>query len=253
MRKRRRPGPSSRLPTRFVRAERECRARERLFARRAGEAPGVQSLRQLRVLHVSTGPAGPQKQSHSDGGTMKITRRFTEAGKSPYERITFRRATSEIKNPDGSVVFKLDGFDGPGALEPGRRRHPRAEILPQGRRARASEATGRDAGPLVAVALRPRRARPRRPARKRALRRRDRRPPGVRPPRRHLDLLGLEGRLLHHRGRRARLLRRAPLHAGHADGAPRTARSGSTPACTGPTASTVPARATSTSITRPAS
>ncbi|HEX6609343.1 MAG TPA: vitamin B12-dependent ribonucleotide reductase, partial [Hyphomicrobiaceae bacterium] len=41
---------------------------------------------------------------------MKITRRFTEAGKSPYETIKFRRATTEIKNPDGSVVFKLDGF-----------------------------------------------------------------------------------------------------------------------------------------------
>ncbi len=41
---------------------------------------------------------------------MKIARRFTEAGKSPYESIPFRRATSEIKNPDGSVVFRLDGF-----------------------------------------------------------------------------------------------------------------------------------------------
>jgi ribonucleoside-diphosphate reductase alpha chain len=41
---------------------------------------------------------------------MKITRRFTEAGQSPYETIAFRRATSEIKNPDGSVVFRLDGF-----------------------------------------------------------------------------------------------------------------------------------------------
>jgi ribonucleoside-diphosphate reductase alpha chain len=41
---------------------------------------------------------------------MKITRRFTEAGKSPYEKIAFRRALSEIKNPDGSVVFRLDGF-----------------------------------------------------------------------------------------------------------------------------------------------
>jgi ribonucleoside-diphosphate reductase alpha chain len=41
---------------------------------------------------------------------MKITRRFTEAGKSPYDTIKFRRATSEIKNPDGSIVFRLDGF-----------------------------------------------------------------------------------------------------------------------------------------------
>jgi len=44
---------------------------------------------------------------------MKITRRFTEAGKSPYAAIKFRRATSEIRNPDGSVVFRLEGFEVP--------------------------------------------------------------------------------------------------------------------------------------------
>jgi ribonucleoside-diphosphate reductase alpha chain len=41
---------------------------------------------------------------------MQITRRFTEAGKSPYDKIPFRQATSEIKNPDGSIVFQLEGF-----------------------------------------------------------------------------------------------------------------------------------------------
>jgi ribonucleoside-diphosphate reductase alpha chain len=41
---------------------------------------------------------------------MRITRRFTEAGKSPYENMRFRTATSEIKNPDGSVVFRLADF-----------------------------------------------------------------------------------------------------------------------------------------------
>ena len=41
---------------------------------------------------------------------MKISRRFTKAGQSPYETIKFRRATSEIRNPDGSIVFSLDGF-----------------------------------------------------------------------------------------------------------------------------------------------
>jgi len=41
---------------------------------------------------------------------MQIKRRFTTAGRSPYEKIPFRRATSEIKNPDGSVVFRLEGF-----------------------------------------------------------------------------------------------------------------------------------------------
>ncbi|HRK18119.1 MAG TPA: vitamin B12-dependent ribonucleotide reductase [Hyphomicrobiaceae bacterium] len=41
---------------------------------------------------------------------MKISRRFTEAGKSPYDKIAFRRATSEIKNPDGSIVFRCADF-----------------------------------------------------------------------------------------------------------------------------------------------
>ncbi|MEO0809874.1 MAG: vitamin B12-dependent ribonucleotide reductase, partial [Pseudomonadota bacterium] len=41
---------------------------------------------------------------------MKITRRFTEAGRSPYDDIPLRTATSEIKNPDGSVVFRLENL-----------------------------------------------------------------------------------------------------------------------------------------------
>ncbi|MEO0673149.1 MAG: vitamin B12-dependent ribonucleotide reductase, partial [Pseudomonadota bacterium] len=41
---------------------------------------------------------------------MKIARRFTEAGRSPYASISFREVTSEIKNPDGSIVFQLKGF-----------------------------------------------------------------------------------------------------------------------------------------------
>jgi ribonucleoside-diphosphate reductase alpha chain len=38
---------------------------------------------------------------------MRIDRTFTEAGKSAYDAIAFRTATSEIRNPDGSVVFRL--------------------------------------------------------------------------------------------------------------------------------------------------
>jgi ribonucleoside-diphosphate reductase alpha chain len=37
---------------------------------------------------------------------MRIERRFTRSGQSPYDRIEFRTATSEIVNPDGSVVFR---------------------------------------------------------------------------------------------------------------------------------------------------
>ncbi|WP_169569079.1 vitamin B12-dependent ribonucleotide reductase [Sneathiella limimaris] len=44
---------------------------------------------------------------------MRISRRYTDEGSSPYAKINFRKATSEIRNPDGSVVFKLDDIDVP--------------------------------------------------------------------------------------------------------------------------------------------
>ena len=46
---------------------------------------------------------------------MRIERQFTEEGKSPYAAIAFRQATSEIRNPDGSVVFRLESIDVPQA------------------------------------------------------------------------------------------------------------------------------------------
>ena len=44
---------------------------------------------------------------------MKISRRFTEQGQSPYANIEFRMASSEIRNPDGSIVFKLVDIEVP--------------------------------------------------------------------------------------------------------------------------------------------
>ena len=44
---------------------------------------------------------------------MKIHRRFTVAGQSPYEGIDFRLTASEIKNPDGSVVFLQENIEVP--------------------------------------------------------------------------------------------------------------------------------------------
>jgi ribonucleoside-diphosphate reductase alpha chain len=44
---------------------------------------------------------------------MRIERRFTVAGEDPYKRIEFRRATSEIRNPDGSRVFHLPDIEVP--------------------------------------------------------------------------------------------------------------------------------------------
>jgi ribonucleoside-diphosphate reductase alpha chain len=46
---------------------------------------------------------------------MRITRNFTSPGKSPYEGIPFRTATSEIRNPDGSIVFRHEGIEIPEA------------------------------------------------------------------------------------------------------------------------------------------
>ncbi|WP_394689230.1 vitamin B12-dependent ribonucleotide reductase [Hoeflea sp.] len=44
---------------------------------------------------------------------MRIERRFTKEGQSAYAEIEFRKATSEIKNPDGSIVFRLADIDVP--------------------------------------------------------------------------------------------------------------------------------------------
>ncbi|WP_316862766.1 vitamin B12-dependent ribonucleotide reductase [uncultured Cohaesibacter sp.] len=44
---------------------------------------------------------------------MRVERRYTTEGKSAYDEIEFRKATSEIRNPDGSIVFKLENIDVP--------------------------------------------------------------------------------------------------------------------------------------------
>ena len=52
---------------------------------------------------------------HMGQAIMRIERRYTETGLSPYGRIEFRTTKSEIRNPDGSIVFKLDGIEVPTA------------------------------------------------------------------------------------------------------------------------------------------
>ncbi|GDY01901.1 ribonucleotide-diphosphate reductase subunit alpha [Planctomycetota bacterium] len=44
---------------------------------------------------------------------MKIQRRFTSASKSPYEGIPFNKRNSEIKNPNGSLVFEARDIEVP--------------------------------------------------------------------------------------------------------------------------------------------
>ena len=44
---------------------------------------------------------------------MHIKRRFTTKGQDPYATVPFRTATSEIRNPDGSVVFQAEEIEIP--------------------------------------------------------------------------------------------------------------------------------------------
>ncbi|MEM9434102.1 MAG: vitamin B12-dependent ribonucleotide reductase [Pseudomonadota bacterium] len=44
---------------------------------------------------------------------MKIDRKLTQAGQDAYEALEFTLTTSEIRNPDGTVVFKLDAVEVP--------------------------------------------------------------------------------------------------------------------------------------------
>ena len=46
---------------------------------------------------------------------MRIERHYTEANANPYDAIAFAAAKSEIRNPDGSVVFSADGLEVPGS------------------------------------------------------------------------------------------------------------------------------------------
>ncbi|MEE3070009.1 MAG: adenosylcobalamin-dependent ribonucleoside-diphosphate reductase, partial [Pseudomonadota bacterium] len=44
---------------------------------------------------------------------MKIDRKFTKAGQDAYASLDFVKTVSEIRNPDGTVVFKLDNVEVP--------------------------------------------------------------------------------------------------------------------------------------------
>ncbi|TMJ39433.1 MAG: vitamin B12-dependent ribonucleotide reductase, partial [Alphaproteobacteria bacterium] len=44
---------------------------------------------------------------------MKIERRYTKSGQDAYQGLDFRKAVSEIRNPDGSIVFRLEGIEVP--------------------------------------------------------------------------------------------------------------------------------------------
>ena len=184
---------------------------------------------------------------------MRIERRFTKTGQSPYAEIEFRKALSEIRNPDGSVVFRLDDIDVPAQFS-----QVAADILAQKyfRKAGVPARLKQDRGerrPLLPVALGPRRGRagqaPRGPSATAPRPTRGRCSTGWPAP----GPIGA-GRAAISRPRTTR----SPSATSSPTCSPpsawrRTRRNGSTPACTGPTASTAPARAISMSTRSPAS
>ena len=92
---------------------------------------------------------------------MRIERRYTKDGQSPYADIAFRLTTSEIRNPDGSVVFKAENVEVPEFWS-----QVASDVLAQkyfrkaGVPCAAEEGRGRDR-PVLAVALGRRRGRAR--------------------------------------------------------------------------------------------
>jgi len=57
--------------------------------------------------------AGKQAAVESFGGYMRIIRFFTQPGADPYAGFEFRNTSSEIRNPDGSVVFSQADMEVP--------------------------------------------------------------------------------------------------------------------------------------------
>src|SRR2546423_3674647 len=55
----------------------------------------------------------PGCRATTKGRMMRIARRYTKEGQSPYADIAFRLTESEIRNPDGSVVFRAENVEVP--------------------------------------------------------------------------------------------------------------------------------------------
>ena len=124
---------------------------------------------------------------------------------------TSRDHQSEIRNPDGTIVFKLDDVEVPAgwsqvASDVIAQKYFRKAGVPASEEASRKRACRSSCGARSPT------------ARMTRLRRRNLGQAGVRPSGRRLGLLGLEGWLFHHRRGRQRLFRRDALHAGQPDG-----------------------------------
>src|ERR1700692_5036260 len=54
------------------------------------------------------------RETERKGQKMRIERRYTKEGQSPYADISFRLTTSEIRKESGEIVFHADDVEVPG-------------------------------------------------------------------------------------------------------------------------------------------
>jgi ribonucleoside-diphosphate reductase alpha chain len=73
----------------------------------AGAARAASPARAARVTTATTA-----KKSGASRG-LAVTRRFTRPGQDPLDVVVYERRSSTITNPDGSIVFKMDGAEVP--------------------------------------------------------------------------------------------------------------------------------------------
>jgi len=64
----------------------------------------------------ASGPASSRSEAREKEGTpsgVQVARRFTRPGVDPLDEVVYERRSSAITNPDGSIVFKMDGAEIP--------------------------------------------------------------------------------------------------------------------------------------------
>ena len=132
---------------------------------------------------------------------MRIERHYTTDDGSPREEVAYRTTACEIRNPDGSAVFAQKDVEVPASWS-----QVACDVLAQKYFRKAGIAAQRKPVPEADVpewlwrsAPDPEAEESARPCRRQAEPGRTLGQGGVSPPRRHLDLLGLEGGLLRQR------------------------------------------------------
>ena len=143
---------------------------------------------------------------------MQITRRFTREGQDPFTGLTFAARSSVIRNPNGSVVFEMKDV-----MVPETWSQVAVDILAQKYFRRAGVPGRFDRVHEAGVPAWLQRSTPETPDTPTGG---DRLAAGFTARRVLTDPLGLEGRVLHLGGRRARVPRRDLLHARGPDGGP---------------------------------